>query len=553
MKRAVLLGFDFGTLSCRLTAINAASGEIILECEDKYLHGVISDVLPDGETELNAGWNLQDADDYIKTLFNLIKAATQKISVSEIIAIGIGFTNCTLVSLGADGRPLSSMDEFQNNPYAWTKLWKHHAAQPYAERIERALGLFDYELYCDCGQVVSSEWLFPKVLQIFEEAPDVYARTDLFLEAADYITYFLTGNLVRNEATLGLNAFYNPRKGFPSEDFFNSISPGWGRSIFHKMRGRILPVGSRAGYVSKEIASFTGLRQDVVVAVGHGDSEITAAGLGTTAPDSMIMVMGTSTCFQVLTNSDVRIRGVSKIHGGMIPGMFALESGQPSTGDTLSWFSENMLPASYFIEAEQQHISSLEYITGLAQAMKPGECGLVSLDWFNGNRSILMDYSLRGLIAGLSLNTTPQQIFRAFVEAMAFGAKKIFDSHLYAGVDIVKIYAVGGIPLKNKMMMQIYADILNRKIYIPVISNTSSSGACICASVALKNPIGTRSAFEAEGKRLVDYDLLTYSPDPKAVSIYEKLFDVYSCLHDSLGRRSSIFARLSEIQKSSCG
>ena len=136
MKRAVLLGFDFGTLSCRLTAINAASGEIILECEDKYLHGVISDVLPDGETELNAGWNLQDADDYIKTLFNLIRAATQKVNASEIIAIGIGFTNCTLVSLGAAGRPLSSMDEFQNNPYAWTKLWKHHAAQPYAERIE---------------------------------------------------------------------------------------------------------------------------------------------------------------------------------------------------------------------------------------------------------------------------------------------------------------------------------------------------------------------------------------------------------------------------------
>jgi len=309
-------------------------------------------------------------------------------------------------------------------------------------------------------------------------------------------------------------------------------------------------VGSRAGHLSESAARLLGLGTDVTVSVGHGDSEVACAGLGITRSGSMLMVMGTSTCFQMLFDSKISFDGVAAIvDGGMIPGLTAYESGQPAVGDAFAWYIENMMPAKYARKAEEEGLSPIVYMNRLAERLNPGESGLVSLDWMNGNRSVLMEYNLRSFIAGLSLETKPEAVFRSMIEATAFGARKILEGYESAGVSIEKLYAVGGLSVKSPLTMQIYADVLGREIIVPDLPNASAMGACICGAVAYRNELGTREAFEAEGERLVHYSTRTYRPEKRAKEIYDELYRVFSALHDFAGIHSNICSELGRIQR----
>ena len=549
-NKRYVLGFDFGTLSCRISVIDLRSGRQVFEDSRDYPHGVITGALPDGGSPLENGWALQDPQDYLTVMTQLTHRALERISAEQVAAIGTDFTNCTVVALDSRGVPLCQDPRFRGQPHAWVKLWKHHAAQPYAQRIESVLRGSNTAWFPMYGRNVSSEWLFPKLLQVYEEAPEVFEAALVFLEAADYIPFRLTGRLTRNSATLGVNAFYEESRGYPDRELLERFSPGFSR-VLDKLSGTVLSVGSRAGTLTAEAARQLGLPQDVVVAVGHGDSEIAAAGLGLTDSGSMLMVMGTSTCYQMMHTEGVAFDGVCAIvRDGMIPGLYAYESGQPAVGDAFSWFAEHMLPEAYKTEAARQGLSVLAYMDNLCRELAAGESGLVSLDWFNGNRSVLMDYGLRGVIAGLTLQTRPEHIYRSLIEATAFGARRILAGYTQAGIEIRRLYASGGLARKSPVTMQIYADILGRDIHVTSVPNASTLGAGVCAAVALEHGVGTDRAFRQVCGRMVHYDTRVYRPDPQAAAVYDALYEVFLELHDYMGKTSAICEKLNRIQKS---
>lgn len=538
-------GFDFGTLSCRISVRNLATGESVFEESMDYPHGVISEQL--NGIPLPPGWALQDPADYLEVMIALTHQATCQIDPRMIAAIGTDFTNCTVVPIGSDGRPLCDQEAYRRRPHAWAKLWKHHSAQPQADRmksilIEKKISWFDHY-----GYNVSSEWLFPKLLQIFEEDREVFEAADCFLEAADYIVYILTGRITRNLSTLGVNAFYSSTQGYPDSMLLEAFSEGFG-SVLQKLGGRALPVGTRAGTITKNIAALLGLPENVVIAAGHGDSEIVAAGLGITEPGIMLMVMGTSTCYQMLHTEDIPFKGIcSVVKGGMLPGLFAYESGQPAVGDMFAWFANNQLPERYLREAQALGFSPLQYLSRLCGGIRPGASGLIALDWFNGNRSVLMNYDLRGCILGLSLQTKPEDVYLSLVEATAFGARRIFQSYSDAGIPISKMIAVGGLAQKSAEIIQLYADILGRAILVPSIDNASSMGGCVCAAVALEYPRASIQSFSQVCARMVRCDGRTIEPNPEHSEIYNRLYGIYTELHDYFGVRSSACDNLKSI------
>ncbi|MEG0912578.1 MAG: ribulokinase [Oscillospiraceae bacterium] len=545
-------GFDFGTLSCRLIVCDLSDGKAVFENSVEYSDGVITEKLPDSDVRLGSNWALQNPDDYINAMTELMRQASEKIDLKNITAIGTDFTNCSVVAIDNNGNPLCSNKKYRNNPHSWVKLWKHHAAQVYAERIEKQLRDSHTEWFDEYGDNVSSEWFFPKVLQVYEEARDIFDAAYAFIECADYITLFLTGKIVRNSATLGVNSFYDRGRGFPSKEFLNSLSEGFADGIYPKLCGDIKPVGSRAGTLCDAAAKRLGLNSDVAVAVGHGDSEVAAAGLGITEPGSMLMVMGTSSCYQMIHTEKVPCRGVCAIvQDGMIPGLVAYESGQPAVGDAFAWYANNAMPASYVDAADKCGLSRLAYMDKKAAELNAGESGLVSLDWFNGNRSVLMDYNLTACFAGLTLASKPEGIYRSMIEATAFGARRIFESYAEAKVAIKRVYALGGLSHKSPLTMQIYADILGMPIEVTSIPNACSFGACICGAVARENEIGTREAFAEVCGRMVHFDTEIYYPDSGAVRIYNKLYSVFCELHDFAGRHSNICTDLTRIQQAS--
>lgn len=529
-------GYDFGTLSCRLIVVNIATGEIVAQGVEEYPNGEISERLPNSDVSLPQEWYLQDPDDYINVMSTLSKRLLEKTGISsgDIIGIGSCFTNCTMMPIDIDGTVLCQKEKFRDKPHAWVKLWKHHGAQPYAEEIE-VYAKENVDWIWEYGNNVSSEWFFPKVLQIYREAPEIYEKTDVFIEAADWIVYKMTGNLIRNSATLGVNCFWNPKRGYPDKKFFYDIEPGLENVVEDKMKGEIAVVGTRAGSLTPEFARLLGLTTDTIVSVGHGDSEVAACGTSTVDSGTMIIVMGTSTCQQMIHNTIRDIDGISSvIMDGMIPGFYAYQSGQPAVGDIFEWYADNLAPAEYTTQAKEDNLSILAYMDKKASELQPGESGLVALDWLNGNRSVLMNYDLTGIIMGLKLQTKPEEIFRALLEATAFGTKTIIDGYETEGVAVENIIGAGGLPRKSPLIMQIYSDVLNRKILVPNSVNNSALGSAVCGAVAAKDRSGYNTIQEAIDK-MVPKDFTMYYPNEKNHRVYQELYKVYKQLHDYLG------------------
>jgi L-ribulokinase len=531
-------GYDFGTLSCRLVVVSIPHGEIVCQEEMNYPGGVLSEKLPGTKTRLKEHWYLQDPADYILALTELSKRALKSsgIKPEDVLAVGTAFTNCTMMPIDQNGDVLCMQQRYKNNPHAWVKLWKHHAAEPYAKEIE-AYAKDHWPRIRNYGNNVSSEWLFPKILQILREDREIYSVTDTFIEASDWIVYRLCGNLIRNSATLGVNSFYDSEEGgYPEKEFFKGIDPLWENVIEEKMRGEIRKVGQRAGTLTPHMAEAMGLSPQTVVAVGHGDSEVVACGCGAVDAGNMIMVMGTSTCHQMMDPKKVAFQGMCcVVKDGMIPGMYAYESGQPAVGDIFEWYANHLMPEAYKKEAQSKGVSLLGYMDQKASRLKAGASGLVALDWFNGNRSVLMDYSLTGLVMGLTLQSKPEEIYRALAEATAFGTKVILDSYLENRLEIINLLAAGGLPIKSPFVAQIYADILNREVQVPLISNMAALGAAVCAAVAAGAEKGAFDTFGDATQKMVPKERLHYKPNPENAKVYSKLFTIYKSLYDYFG------------------
>src|SRR5882672_2402315 len=449
MNETYVLGIDFGTESGRVMLVSVSDGEEIASAVVPYPSAVIDRQLPSG-LPLDHDWALQDPRDYLTVLTEGVPKVLRESGAppESVAGIGIDFTACTMLPTLADGTPLCTLPQYAANPHAWVKLWKHHAAQPEANRINELAASRGDEILRIYGGKVSSEWFFSKALQILDEAPEIYAAADRLIEAADWIVWRMTGQERRNECAAGYKGMWIKGKGFPSSDFLRALHPGF-VTISQKLPDGFHPLGSRAGGLTEEMARSTGLPAGVPVAVGNVDAHAAVPACGVTRPGSLVMIMGTSICHMLLDSERHFVEGMcGAIEDGIVPGLWGYEAGQSGAGDIYAWFFRMVGAAP-------------EALSDKALALKPGQTGLLALDWWNGNRSVLVDADLTGLLIGATLSTRPDEIYRALVEATAFGTYTIIRAFEKEGVEINELVACGGLA-QSPLVMQIFADVTNR-------------------------------------------------------------------------------------------
>jgi L-ribulokinase len=425
------IGVDFGTLSGRAVIVNVADGKELATAVYTYANGVIDEYLPGTDIGLEPDWALQDPNDYVEVFKTAIPAVLQESGVdpADVIGVGIDFTACTMLPTQADGTPLCLLPEWRDNPHAWVKLWKHHAAQPEANRLNAIARAQGFGHILDrYGGKISSEWFFPKVWQILDEAPEVYAAADRLIEGADWVVWQLTGVETRNSCTAGYKAMWSKTEGFPPNAFFKALDPRLENVVDEKMMRDISPLGARAGGLTEGAASWTGLRPGTAVAVANVDAHVAVPAATVTETGRMVMIMGTSICHMVIGETEEIVPGMcGVVMDGILPDLPGFEAGQSCVGDHFQWFTETCVPESYEQEARDRAISIHQLLEEKAAAQKPGESGLLALDWWNGNRSVLVDVDLTGMMLGMTLLTKPEEIYRALIEATAYGTRLIIE------------------------------------------------------------------------------------------------------------------------------
>jgi len=534
------LGIDYGTESARALLVDTATGEEVSTAVYEYSNGVITESLPATGTELPAhDWALQDPGDYLRALDATVPACLKEAGIDgdQVIGIGTDFTACTMLPTKADGTPLCALDEFRAEPNAWVKLWKHHAAQPEADRVNetaRRMGEAWLERY---GGKISSEWFFPKALQILDEAPEVYRAADRLIEGADWIIWQLTGNETRNLCTAGYKAIWSKRDGFPRKAFFEALHPDFAEVVDEKMSHRILALGARAGGLTDAMAARLGLSPGTAVAAGNVDAHVAVPACTVTGPGKMVMIMGTSICHMVCGTKELNVPGqCGVVEDGILPGLYGFEAGQSAVGDIFAWFVRSCVPAAYEAEAKEQNMSVHDLLTERAAAYKPAETGLLALDWWNGNRSVLVDADLTGLMLGMHLGTRPEEMYRAIIEATAFGTYKIIRTFEEHGVAVDEIYCCGGLPERNDLLMQIYSDVTGRQFKIARSAQTCALGSAMHGAVAAGKDHGGCDTIGEAAARMAGIRDKTYKPNRRAHAVYEKLYAEYNTLHEYFGR-----------------
>lgn len=546
------IGVDFGTLSGRAVLVDVTTGNELGSSVFEYPHGVMDEKLPDG-TKLGVDWALQQPQDYLDVFSHTIPDVLKKTGISpeDVIGIGIDFTACTILPVKADGTPLCFLKEFQSNPNAYVKLWKHHAAQDKANQLNEIAEKRGEDWLPRYGGKISSEWIVPKVWQILDEAPDVYAATDFIIEAADWVIWQLTGVQTRNSCTAGYKAIWHKKKGYPSKDFYRALDPRLENFVEEKLGCPITPLGQKAGEITEAASKLTGLKAGTAVAVGNVDAHVCVPAVKIDGPDKMLAIMGTSTCHMLLSEVEKEVPGMcGVVEDGILPGYFGYEAGQSCVGDHFAWFMENCLPSEYYSAAKAENKDVYQYVEERAKALRPGQSGLLALDWWNGNRSCLVDVDLTGMMVGLTLATKPEEIYRALVEATAYGTRKIIETFRESGVPVEEFYASGGIAQKSPMVMQIYADIINMPIKIAGSTQGPALGSAIFGAVAAgKEKGGYDSVFDA-AKVMGKLKDVIYQPIPENVAVYDQLYAEYSILHDYFGRGGNdVMKRLKKIKK----
>ena len=538
MKCAI--GVDFGTLSGRAVIVDVSNGKELATAVHEYANGVIDELLPGTKTRLEPDWALQDPNDYLEVFKHAIPEVLKEsgVAAADVIGVGIDFTACTMLPTKADGTPLCFLPEWRGQPHAWVKLWKHHAAQPEANRLNAIAREAGFGKILDrYGGKISSEWFFPKVWQILNEAPEVYAAADRMLEAADWVVWQLTGVETRNSCTAGYKAMWSKTEGFPPTAFFQALDPRLENVVDAKMLRKISPLGARAGSITEQSAEWTGLRVGTAVAVANVDAHVAVPAATVTDTGRMVMIMGTSICHMVVGESEQIVPGMcGVVMDGILPDLPGFEAGQSCVGDHFQWFTENCVPESYEKEARQRGISTHELLEGKAASLRPGESGLLALDWWNGNRSVLVDVDLTGMMLGMTLLTRPEELYRALIEAVAFGTRLIIETFNQHKVPIRELIATGGLPDRNKLLMQIYADVTGLPIFIPEASQIGALGSAMHGALAAGSAAGGYDSIVEASARMARLRKESYHPIPANKAIYDKIFAEYVALHDYFGR-----------------
>ncbi|ETT56858.1 ribulokinase [Paenibacillus sp. FSL H8-0457] len=553
MGNKYTIGVDYGTQSGRAVLVNLANGQEVADHVTPYRHHVIDEFLPGSGKRLEHDWALQHPGDYLEVLQVSVPAVIRQsgIDPADVIGIGIDFTACTMLPVDELGEPLCFHPELADQPHSWVKLWKHHAAQPEADKINAIAAERGEAFLPRYGGKISSEWMIAKVWQILDEAPAIYERADRFLEATDWVISQMTGHIVRNSCTAGYKAIWHKQDGYPSKDYFKALDPRLEDLADTKLRGEVRPLGSSAGGLTEKMAEMMGLTPGIAVAVGNVDAHAAVPAVGVVTPGKLVMAMGTSICHMLLGTEEKQVEGMcGVVEDGIIPGLYGYEAGQSAVGDIFEWYVEEALPAYVKEAASEEGIGVHQWLEREAAAYKPGQTGLLALDWWNGNRSVLVDTDLTGLMLGMTLLTKPQEIYRALLEATAFGTRKIVDAFHENGVAVDVLYACGGLPQKNRLLMQIYADVTNREIYVADSKQTPALGAAMFAAVAAGQAKGGYDSIIDAAEKMARVKEETFKPIPEHVEVYEQLYQEYSKLHDYFGRgENDVMKRLKRVKQ----
>lgn len=527
----VALGVDFGTESARALLVDLDSREECGSAEASYRHGVIDEVLPSSGARLPHEWALQDADDYLDALERSVRDVFDGSAASpdDVVSLGIDTTACTVVPCTSDLVPLSRLASFRENPYAYAKLWKDHSSQYCADDLNGLLrdtpGYLEYY-----GGSLSPEWMLPKTLMIYREAPSVFESTELFLEQEDWIVSNLVGKVVRGAHVAGYKGGYREESiGYPPAKLLDKASSGFS-AVLNKLGHDFKSPGQLAGLLVEKWADRLKLPRELPVAVGNMDAHVAVLGAGVVEPNVIVAVMGTSVCDLLVSDKLAAVKGIQGVvRNGILPKMWAYEAGQAGVGDTYAWFVKKLMRNS---ECDPQRTVG-EIFRSLeeeAEDIPAAQTGIIALDWLNGNRSRLIDTQLSGVIVGLTVSTQPAEIYRALLESTALGQRVIFDAFQEYGIEIKRIVACGGLAKKSPLLMQILADVTGREIEATSSSNTPALGAALHGAIA-----GAAVESWEEAADVAKRQVTTYRPIESNQKAYDSLYQVYMQLHDFFG------------------
>lgn len=544
-----VFGVDFGSLSCRAVLFDAETGAELGGRSFAYPHAVMSEALPDG-TRLPPDWALQHPGDYLDGLRNTVPVILQETGVdpADVAGIGIDFTACTLLPVDRELMPLCLHDAYASRPHAYVKLWKHHAAQPYADRLNALARERGEAFLSRYGGKISAEWAIPKIWQIADEDEEIYRNTYRFLEAADWIVSVLCGKESHSAPLASYKAMWQEGEGYP-RDFLRALDPRLGALPGTKLSEQLSPIGTKAGGIGARGAELTGLLPGTPVAVANIDAHVALPAVKACKPGVLTMIMGTSTCHILCGTEEKTVPGMcGVVRDGAVPGLYAYEAGQSCVGDHFAWFVDRAVPADYRAAAEAAGMNLHAYLREKASRLRPGESGLVALDWWNGNRSVLVDTDLTGVMLGMTLATKPEEMYRALIEATAYGTRMIVDTFEAAGIPVRSLVASGGIAAKDPMMMQIYADVTGRELRLAGSTQTPALGSAIFAALAA----GLYGTLEDAAAGMGNLSDTVYTPDPSAVKVYDALYREYRTLHDYFGRgENQVMKRLKKLREES--
>jgi L-ribulokinase len=541
-SQAYAIGVDFGTASARTLLLDLRSGEELALCELAYPHGVIDDMLPETGEGLPLDWALHDPDDYRYVLEAGIQAVLsgQPEAAGHVVGIGLDATSCTVLPVTADGTPLCEVPVWRRRPHAWPKLWKHHAAQYVANRLNEVAAERQETFMARYGGRISSEWYFPKLIEIWLEDRPVYDASAAFVEVTDWVVWYLSGRERRSACPAAYKALWSEADGIPGVGFFEAAYPGFSEPAA-KLGTDFFPLGTSAGPIRPELASKLGLPDTVAVAVGNVDSFVSFPGAGAEGAGTYVMVVGTSICDLVVHRREITLAGITGVaRDGIVPGLYGYEAGQPAVGDMLGWFAGVLSgPGDNGPDANGAGSNGADRLPALelaAAALAPAQTGLVALDWWNGNRSVLADADLSGVVAGLTLSTTAVEIYRALLESVAFGNRAVLDNFRNGGFELNEVVACGGIAEKSPLLMQMLADVSGLTVKVPASSQVPARGSALFGAVAAGPGAGGFGSIEEAANALRPPTGSAYPPDPQATATYDLVYRIWKDLHDTLGR-----------------
>ncbi|MBC8094490.1 MAG: ribulokinase [Akkermansiaceae bacterium] len=527
------MGLDYGTNSVRALIVNVANGAEIAAAVWTYAHGTQGVILsrdPNLARQHPADY-VKGAEITIKQALATAKKSVRGFSAAQVVGIGVDTTGSTPLPVDAQGQPLAFQKKFEHNPAAMAWLWKDHTSINEAAEITALARKIRPQFLAKCGGIYSSEWFWSKILKCLRVAPQVFNAAHAWVELSDFVPAALTGTehpdkFIAGVCAAGHKAMWNAKwGGYPDPRFLSRLDPKLA-ALRERLTPRVETVDKAVGGLTAEWAERTGLDAGIPVAVGAFDAHLGAVGSGVTA-GALVKIIGTSTCDITVASNQTKLADVPGlcgiVDGSVLPGYFGLEAGQSAVGDIFNWFVNYIQPGG--------KAGTHETLTAEAAKLKPGESGLLALDWNNGNRTILVDQRLTGLLMGQTLYTTPAEIYRALIEATAFGALTIINRFEEYGVKIREVVNCGGIAEKNPVVMQIYADVTGRPMKISRSAQTCALGSAVAAAVAA----GVYPNFAVAQKKMTGLKPHVFKPNPRAHAVYKELYPVYRQLHDALG------------------